>query len=220
MSQRTLILILAGVLLVGLINLIVRVLQWRKKKQFAQVYLDRLRHLVEDGTVNAAQYDWLVTHSVKMQTLLGHLGLKARTATPYETLPTASEPLILNTLAEIRAGATVRPAAIAPCEDALMQYLGTLQEERTNYLKQFVNPIFWLGTGIRTILLLPLLILQWLGLFKDTFVNRFASSTAFSVFSGLVAVMGTIMTAWILLYGWDSFSDLFSGWMGTLLSLR
>ncbi len=99
-----------------------------------------------------------------------------------------------------------------------MRYLGTLDDEGTAFTKRFVNPVIWLGEGVRTALLLPFLTMQWLGLFKETFINRLDQSAGFSLLSGLVAVVGLAASVMIIALGWEPFTDLTQSWIGAVFS--
>lgn len=208
MSRFVVIIILLGVAGTGLLRLAVRLVAWKRRKRFTETYLARFRQVVHSEAFDEETYDWLVARSVKMQEYLGPLGLTTFTeATPYNPMPLATDALIVNTLPELRGGQG-RPERKAQCEDALMRYLGALGDERTRYAKQFVNPVVWLGEGVRAALLLPFWTLQWLGLFKERFVSRLARSTVFSLLSGLVAVLGLAAAVMILALGWDRFTAL------------
>ena len=152
-----------------------------------------------------------------MQERLGPMGVTGYAATPYDPTPLGADPLIVNTLPELRNG-QVRPERRDQCEDAMMRYLGMLDEERVGYTKQFVNPIVWLGEGVRTALLLPFWALQWLGLFKETFISRLGQSTLFSLLSGLVAVLGLTASVMIVAFGWEHFTALLTQWTTTVFS--
>jgi hypothetical protein len=56
-----------------------------------------------------------------------------------------------------------------------------------------------------------LLVLQWLGLLKAPSVARIARSTAFGVFSGLIALLGLVAAVLILTLGWGWFTDMLDG---------
>lgn len=97
-----------------------------------------------------------------------------------------------------------------------MRYLGTLDEEGGSYVKQYVNPIVWIGEGVRGTLLLPFLALQWLGLFKASVVSRLEQSTLFGLLSGLIAVVGLAASTMILVLGWEDFTALTRAWIAAV----
>ncbi len=207
MPKLVVIVLLVGAALAGLLQSAARLIQWKKKKSFAEDYLAKFRQLVQHEPFDNDLYVWLVHRSARMQQQLGSLGMTARAATPYEPRPIPDHAVLINTLPEIRSG-TARPAAIATCEEAIVRHLGLLDESRADYGKHLINPIVWLGDGVRFLFLLPLLVLQWLGLLKGTFVASVAKSTLFSVLSGLVALLGLIASVLILVLGWQRFTEL------------
>ena len=218
MSKITVLVVLLGVAIAGLVRLGARLAGWKKKRRFAETFLARFRSLAHGDEFDQETYEWLVARSASMQERLGVLGLAAYQATsPYDLTSMPADPLILNTLPELRGGYP-RPDRVATCEEAIMRYLGLLDEERAGYTKHFVNPIIWLGEGVRTALLLPFLMLQWLGLFKESLINRLDRSTVFNLLSGLVAVIGLAASAMIVVFGWDQFTDLTQTWVGALFS--
>ena len=217
MSRTIVIIMLAGVAVAGLLRLAARLLAWKRKKRFAETFLAQFRLLTNSEAFDEDGYAWLVARSTRMQEHLGPLGITGYEATPYDPAPLAADPLIVNTLPELRSG-RVRPERKAQCEDAMMRYLGLLDEERAGYTKQVVNPMIWLGEGVRTALLLPFWTLQWLGVFKETFVSRWAASTLFGLLSGLVAVLGLAASTMIVAFGWDHFTALLTQWTTAVFS--
>ena len=138
---------------------------------------DHLAEALGVGEDGEDVYAWLVARSTRMQERLGPLGVTGYEATPYDPSPLAADPLIVNTLPELRNG-WVRPERKDQCEDAMMRYLGLLDEERAGFAKKFINPTIWLGEGIRAALLLPFWTLQWLGVFKEQSVCHYKNKTA------------------------------------------
>ena len=218
MTKITVLIVLLGVAVAGLVRLGARLAGWKKKRRFAETFLARFRSLAHGDEFDQEIYEWLVARSASMQERLGVLGLAAYQATsPYDLTSMPADPLILNTLPELRGGYP-RPDRVAKCEEAMMRYLGLLDEERAGFTRHFVNPIIWLGEGVRTALLLPFLMLQWLGLFKESLINRLDRSVVFNLLSGLVAVVGLAASVMIVILGWDQFTDLTQTWVGAIFS--
>ena len=217
MSRFIIIIVLAGVAVAGLVRLATRLLAWRRKKRFAETFLAQFRHLANSEAFDEEVYAWLVARSTRMQERLGPLGVVGYAATPYDPSPIAADPLIVNTLPELRNG-WVRPERKDQCEDALMRYLGLLDEERAGFAKRFANPLVWLGEGVRTALLLPFWMLQWLGVFKEGSVSRWAEGAVFGLFSGLVAVLGLAASMMIVAFGWEHFTTLLAQWTTAVFS--
>ena len=218
MSKLTVILVLVAVAAAGLVRLAAQRAAWKKKSRFAETFLERFKSLAHSAVFDEETYAWLVARSARMQERLGVLGQGAYQATsPYDLTAMPADPLIVNTLPELRSGYT-RPERLAQCEEAIMRYLGTLDDQRAGFTKRFANPVVWLGEGVRTALLLPFLTLQWLGLFKESFVDRLDQSAAFGLLSGLVAVIGLAASVLIVALGWDPFTALTQEWIGAVLS--
>ncbi len=214
MSKLTVIVVLVAVAVAGLARLAAQRAGVKKKRRFAETFLARFRSLAHGDGSDEETYAWLVARSARMQERLGVMGLAAYQSTsPYDLTSMPADPLIVNTLPELRGGYP-RPERVAQCEEAIMRYLGTLDDERTAFTKSFVNPVIWLGEGVRAALLLPFLTLQWLGLFKETFINRLDRSAGFSLLSGLVAVVGLAASVMIIALGWEPFTDLTQSWIG------
>jgi hypothetical protein len=210
MPDTVVLALLIGVALVGLLRIAGRLVQWKRKKAFAEDYLARFQQCVREEPFDEERYRWLVQHGERMQRQLGRFGYTARPATPYEPMPVADQAVLLGTLPELRAG-NARSGAVAACEEALVRHLARLGEARADFGKQFINPVVWLGEGVGFVLLLPLLVLQWLGLLKAPSVARIARSTAFGVFSGLIALLGLVAAVLILTLGWGWFTDMLDG---------
>ena len=219
MSTLTVFAVLASVAVAGLFRLVARLLAWRKRRRLAVTFLARFRSLAHGEGFDEETYAWLIARSTQIQERMGVIGLSSYQATtPYDLTDLPPDPLIINTLPELRGG-YLRPERIAQCEEAMMRYLGVLDDEREGYTKHFINPIIWLGEGVRAVLLAPFLTLQWLGLFKDTFTNRLDRSTAFGLFSGLIAVLGLAASVMIVLFGWEPFTEMTQAWIGAVLAL-
>jgi hypothetical protein len=217
MSTVAVIAVLAGVAAAGLIRIAARRIGLQRRKRFADAFLSCFRRVAQSEIIDEAGYAWLVARADRMQTRLGPLGRNEPPTLPYsyDAPPLPTDLLIVNTLPELRSG-RVRPERLAQCEEAIMRYQGTLDEEGRSYLKQYINPIIWIGEGVRGVLLLPFLALQWLGLFKATVVARLEQSTLFSLFSGLVAVLGLAVCTMILILGWEDFTTLAGAWIAAV----
>lgn len=217
MSTVAVLAVLAGVAAAGLSRIATRRLGLRRKQHFANTFLSRFRRVAQSELFDEEGYAWLVARADKMQARLGPLGLNNPVQLPYDydATPLPSDLLIVNTLPELRSG-RVRPERLAQCEEAIIRHMGTLDEERTGYTKQFFNPIIWIGEGVRSVLLFPFLTLQWLGLFKESAVHRLEQSILFSLFSGLIAIFGLGAAAMILVLGWEHFTTLTSTWIAAI----
>lgn len=213
MSRLTIVLVLAGVVGAGLVRLATRLLAWRRRKRFAEAFLSRFRSLARTDAFDEDTYAWLIARSATMQERLGPLGLNAYAGPlPYDLGALPADPLLINTLPELRSG-RARPERVAQCEEALMRYLGALSEERAGLTRRFINPVVWVGEGAHAALLLPFLTLHWLGLFTASFVRRLEEHTLFRLLSGLVAVCGLAAAALIIILGWEKFTALTDAWI-------
>lgn len=192
----------------------------RKRKAFVEEYLDRFSTFVEKNNFDTENYTWLTEQAYIMQVELGPTG-KVDYRPPFENYMIRNYDVILNFLPEIRRRKTVQRISgpgrvyqeqVAIFAETLIRYRGLMNSWLDESAKQLRNPFLWLREGVQSVLLLPLLILHWLGVLSLSFYNRVEHASVFRIFSGLITFVGLMSAIFTIALGWDQFITLVTVW--------
>ena len=82
---------------------------------------------------------------------------------------------------------------------------GTDADYLQDFLSRIKNPLVWFREGVKIILLLPLSILNQLGLFSNKFYYKLKSSLFFKITSSLIAIIGFVSSIVTIVLGWNKF---------------
>ena len=182
-----------------------------QRRDFAVEYLQKFRQFAltsEDG-FDGELYYWLTHRGPKIQDELGIFGV-ASYRPPAANYMFNNYQLIINILPEIRSG-VVNSYQIASCEEALIRYIGWLDDRISGLVAQLCNPVTLFRNGFRWILSLPATILYWFGLIGESSLRSFSSSRAFTFVSGVLALFASITTILSYFMGPEELEKLIRG---------
>lgn len=202
MSRVVGLLCLATILALGFGRLLREISLLNEKHRFASEFLIKFQQLVRGG-FDAQVYTWLTMNVVQMQSALGWLG-RISYRPPFSNFMHQDYPALMNTLSEIGAG-TAHPTMISCCQDILLRHLGVLEEGRKAAQREVRNPIVWLREGVRLVLMLPLFVLNWVGVMSASAVARVSSNSAFRLASGVITLLSALSSVVTITLGWEAF---------------
>lgn len=162
--------------------------------EFATQYLNP-----EDKQFNGEKYLWLTKNANKIQSNIGHTGMMDYIA-PFRSHIIKNYQIILNTLPKFRDG-SVESFDINSVDDALIRYVGDLEELEGYYRKRIKNPLIWFQEGVNEILGLPLLILTSFGILSQRSMYRIKHNIIFRVISGIVGLTSFIAAIVTIIQG-------------------
>jgi hypothetical protein len=204
-----------GLLILGLIRILKDYFLFQEKIQSVTEFLNKFEDYLESQGNDFNSYSWLMKKSPKVQSDMGGYGIAAQFRTPYAHHYThVNYPLILNIIPEIRKELSQHSslqniAALREYEaiihESIWHYTGVLNEYLDQHKKRLKNPAIWFTEGISWLLLLPISILSWVGLFGETLVRKIARNQLFKILAGLVTLLGAVSTIMTIVIGWDAF---------------
>lgn len=168
---------------------------------FANNYSNTSSSYDRKGNFDNGQYGWLTRNVNKMQSNLGQLGVMEYIA-PFQGYRVSNYPIIINSLPKFRDD-SIMNFDIHSVDDCLMRYIGVLEDEIEKVKKDIKNPIIWFRVGIGGILSIPLLILNWFGIFNNQTLDKVRMSTLYSIVSGIIALITLISGIVTIIVGKD-----------------
>jgi hypothetical protein len=178
-----------------------------KRFEFAAEFQKQLyRYLESKGQSNDA-YSWLILRSQKMQSEMGGAGILAALSLPFGRGTIPNYPIILNAIPELPqmfAGPFGHnPGYAKMINEAILRYLGMLQDEQEEAQRDLKNPVKWLLEGIQFVAAIPILILKSCGLDSVPGLGWLINSWFSKFVSGLVALITLIASVVTIVAGWD-----------------
>jgi hypothetical protein len=76
--------------------------------------------------------------------------------------------------------------------DALMRYLGSLDEAARDCRAEMHNPFIWLREGTRILIAIPFNLLSWFGILGSATVSGITASHAFKAIAGITGLVGFV----------------------------
>lgn len=212
MSSALILLSILGIGIYGLIKLIVSLRPCGLRHVFAIEFLENLKTYWESGESNSEAYSWLIHRSNKMQGEMGGFGVVHNYKPPYQNYVITNYDIILNMIPDLRRcleddllSRNLAHQYMNTLQEALVRYIGSIEDERTEIINDIKNPVKWLRSGVRDIVALPAYLLGWLGVISESTANKWVSSLLFSVISGVVALVGFASAVVTTVVGWDQF---------------
>jgi hypothetical protein len=87
----------------------------------------------------------------------------------------------------------------------LYSKIGSYENELFLYKRSIKNPVKLFLTGIQQVVLIPIYIFSWVGLFGNKTINKIRQSFIVKMFSGILALIGIISSIMTIILGWDDF---------------
>jgi hypothetical protein len=203
---------LAVIALAGLLRIVKRLRTIQERLHRALDFLDKYRRLtVSLPRIDGELYSELTKRSISMQRELGALGVAAFRP-PFGDRYIPNYQLLLNILPAIRQG-HADAVQIAACEDALIRFVGVLEDQRTGQSGDLANPLAWVREGVRLALLIPILLLGAVGLLRRGTVERISWSRFTGAFAALVTIVGLVGSVVTIALGWTPFLELLKDWL-------
>ncbi len=200
---------LAALFAIGLVTLLRSVSKIASDLEFIYEYREKFDVFAAQGDSQA--YAWLTLNANRMQAQMGTQGLMTFKP-PFANHMIHNYPVVINILPEVRKCLTdhllsqsLLSEYASLLDEALMRYQGSLLEHHRTAVVSAKNPVFWLTSGIRSVLALPLWFLASAGVLPSSFTSRIVGSNFYRVLSGLVATVGFISAIVGLATGWEQF---------------
>ncbi|MBP6468901.1 MAG: hypothetical protein KBE23_09780 [Chloroflexi bacterium] len=197
---------------IGYLEIKKRIQRLEEKKEFAVEFLNRLVEFVNSGGKDEETYSWLVQRSPKLQTEMGHWGVSDKLLRPYDNVIVSNYPLILNGIPEIyrclvlsQFSARIGLSYANMVRESIYRYVGIVNDWLKAASEDIRNPIIWLREGVKQLLLLPFLVLEWVGIVTSKTVSSFSNSAFLKFVGGVITIIGLIGSVVTIVTGWAPF---------------
>ena len=209
------IIILLSISILGLISNIINLKKMKENYIFINDYYKKFQNLIdnvfEKNNIKSRDYAWLMTNCDKMQYILGESGIISyiEGGRYYNNIP-----LLLNVMNEITSYVN-NPLVgeneikmVQWCQNAFLRKTGILNDYIKNETKRIYNPLYSLSAGIKFILLIPVEILNSIGLISNNGKNKINDNKIVKILSGILSLI-TILSAIItIVIGWNNFVEI------------
>ena len=214
-------------LIIGFVSLRYRLFTIQQKIDFSGEYRKKfLLYCNSDGNDQEA-YTWLILKSNRMQDEMGSQGIYSSFSPPGGRYTYKNYPIVLNMLPELRHyieenrqsmgtifASTVNSYA-RMIDEALLRYLGSLEQRFSEATSSLKNPFIWFRAGVEQFLATPLIFLVWVGLMGSAAVWKVRGSHLFKILAGSVTIIGFISGLITIILGWNETVSLVqSTWNG------
>mgnify|MGYP001138042494 FL=1 len=155
--------------------------------EFANKYFEQYDRWSKSGNLDNELYVWLTKNVSKIQSNVGSFGVMSYKPA-FQNYMVNNYQLIINTIPKFREG-QVENFDVTSVDDCLLRYIGHIEERSEVTLKNLKNPIIWFRVGFQEIISIPLLILNWFGIFSKRTVNGIMESTFYKIITGVIALI-------------------------------
>jgi hypothetical protein len=204
--------VLGAILVVGIWRLIARYVSARAQTKTTTAFRERFDAFVNSSGEDTQAYERLAFLAERMGNVMGRHAL-ADSKPPFAAHSGKTYVTVLQYIPELRRHfADERGGGLGlgndgaswvyhSVDDALIRFLGALDETTTSARRKLINPIAWFREGVEAILALPFYILGGFGLLEDGAAAAIEQRTAFRAVAGLVALIAVATIASILIVG-------------------
>lgn len=212
MQTTIIILLIIGIFIAGFI-ILYRRQSWTLKKftdaneyrdkfiEFSNKYFDSYDSYTRTGQIDNSLYQWLTMNVNKIQADMGYFGVVDYLA-PFRTHKVTNYRVLINTIPKYRDG-DVKDRDVNLVDDCFLRYLGFVRDKEAIASKNLKNPLIWFREGIRTIVGIPLLILNSFGIFNTRTVERITDNIVFKILSGIIALVTLVSGIVTIIIGYD-----------------
>lgn len=209
------------VLIIGFLKVRSQLVQIYKSLNFVEEFRAKFIDYCNSCGNYSEAYTWITLNSPKMQREIGVYGVYQSFKPPASDYMVSNYQIIMNMIPELRRFidmdnesmgslfASTIDGYIKAIDEALLRYLGVLNEKEEAAKKCLVNPLIWLRSGVEEILALPLIFFAWFGLIAFTTVRSLQDNYIFRVLSFITTMIGLIAAIMTIIMGWNDFILLF-----------
>lgn len=210
--------IIVGIIILGFIMKLFELKDIIKRIEFTNNYRNKFISLVNgiisDKSFNQKLYYELTSDVKSMQYELGSDGIYAHVTDNLKGFSTNNYQLLVNFLPELRDILNEQGNPImmnrynqsaSDCDDMFIRHLGTLNEIEKSIKKNLLNPFSCFSGGMKLIVSLPILLLNWFGFISDESTRKAKHSWLVKLLNFVVTLVGLISAIMSIIMGWSEF---------------
>lgn len=203
---------LAVVLAVGIARIILRYFSARSRAKTGRAFRERFHSFADSSGQDSQAYERLTFLTERMGKTMGRHAL-VDVKPPFHGHSATTYVTVLQYLPDLRKhfadlgqggyglGNDGANWIYTSIDDAMIRFLGDLDEVAKSAARNLINPIAWFREGIERILALPIYIAGWFGLIEDGDAAAIEQRTAFRTVAGLAALIAVATIASTLIVG-------------------
>ncbi|MEA3475668.1 MAG: hypothetical protein U9R23_04425 [Candidatus Cloacimonadota bacterium] len=203
------------IFLIGLVKLLHTKIKLTEQSRFAEEFLNKFREYLSSSGKDTKTYGWLIHRSSKAQSEMGTVAVLKIYRPPYQNFAIKNYQIILDMISDLRyafENMTFNSKMVSlygdTIQEAIIRYLGILDDKYNDHMKSLKNPIIWFREGIQTIVIFPITLLHWFGLFNKSTLNSLSDNFIFKAFSVLIAFIEFFGSIISIILGWEEFLKL------------
>ena len=205
MSRFYVISVLLGVLGVGFARVLRALSGLLAERAEVESYIQTYTRYMQSRGADNQAYGALIERSCRTQEVLGEVGIMAQYMAPFSRYAIPNYQIIMNAVPAMHRefglafGGSDHGQLVG---ETLVRYMGWSADRIAIKQRELRNPVVWFREGVATLLLLPVWLLQSLGLLSSSGSGRFASSALFRLLTGVVALLGLLSALVTIILGW------------------
>ncbi len=216
MSRQGAIILLFLVILIGLIDIVIRLYKLNKKSDLAFEYGNKLVDFLNKNNeyiFSNELFSYLNRNSVEMQSIMGELGILDTLIDPMRGVQYRNYQLIINGINDLlmysNAGlhSSVKESGLM-IYSSIEKYIGYTNVEKKELIGYLKNPFVWLREGIRLIIEFPIFFLYWTGLIQYSRYLKLKDNILFRLIKFLLGTLGFISTIMGIVTGYEPFINI------------
>lgn len=185
---------------------------YNKVHKYRNLLITNMNEFPRKGYIDREDGVTLMKQSEDIQLILGHYGIVDM---EIMGIRYSNYPLILNAIPEVikmhKETSSLKLEEISEkvlmIDNGFLKYFNTVENIKLNGKSKVLNPINCLKVGIQTILSIPIILLEWVGLINSQKAHSASENKIVSLISGIISLLTVISLLMTILIGWDSFME-------------
>jgi hypothetical protein len=203
---------LAVILAVGILRILLRLTGAQKNARTTRAFRERFHAFANSSGEDVAAYERLAFLAERMGNTMGRHG-RVDAKPPFGGHTNKSYVTVLQFIPELRRHFADLQAGgyglgndgaswiYHTVDDALIRFLGALDETTKVSLRRLLNPIAWFREGVERILALPFIVASWFGLIEPDRAANAEKHGFFRAVAGLTAILAVVFIGSTLIFG-------------------
>lgn len=217
MTKVKAVIFIVAIAVLGVINIIYRIVKIKKKLDIVFNYQDKLVEFLNShskGTTLYDNLDYLNKNSWEVQDIIDAVGMNFSMINPILGVQYSNYQIIINGIDEITRNLSLGisldeiPLMMSNC---LGKYIGYGQRNGNELISYLKNPLIWVREGIRVIVGLPIYFIYWTGLIKYSSYLRIKSNILVKLIGFIIGILGFIGTIVTIVTGYEPFMNIITG---------
>lgn len=216
MSRQGAIILLFVVILIGFIDIAIRLYKLNKKSDLAIEYGNKLVEFLSNNNehiFSTELFSYLNSNSVEMQSIMGEFGILDTLIDPIRGFKYRNYQLIINGVNDLLMysnsglNSSVKESGLM-IYSSIEKYIGYTNLERKELIGYLKNPFVWLREGIRLVIEFPIFFLYWTGLIKYSRYSKLKDNIIFRLIKSFFGTLGFISTIITIVTGYEPFINM------------